>query len=489
MISIILTTLGVAALYLYHVNAAMKRVPDEAQKSSPHHWTADEIKAAYKKTLENPIDITDSLPPKQSRRYIVVGGSGLVGSWIISHLLARGEDPASLRILDLLTPTQEILDLGVTFIKTNITDELAVSTAFEQPWPTTVAHLPLTVFHTAAVIRPFERLEIYLPFCSKVNVDGTKNVLNASKKSGATCFISTSSGSVSLHKPSFWIAPWEKLPRRALQILSDHAKLPERHDEFFGNYAVSKLAAERLVRSADDPVNGFRTGCIRPANGIYGIGSDASATITGLYLRKGGSPTWVRPVIQSFVNAENVSLAHLLYEARLLEQSNPQSTLPNIGGQSFVVTDPNPAISFNDIYTLLSTLSKTPVSFPTVQPLPFLLLSYLVEGYAYIQTALLPWLLPQVTGEILQIQPALFAITDVFCIADDERARKAPEEGGLGYQPVITTLEGMCRQLVDWNEKADAKKAAEIKGKVDGGLVSVGRNGVDVNIVVPEKKL
>lgn len=214
-----------------------------------------------------------------------------MGNWIVSHLLARGEDPGSLRILDLLSPTQNILDLGVTFIKTNITDELAVSTAFEQPWPITVANLPLTVFHTAAVIRAFERLEIYLPLCTKVNVDGTRNVLNASKKCGATCFISTSSGSVTLHKPGFWIAPWEKLPRRIMQILSDDSKLPDRHDEFFGNYAVSKIAAERLVRSADDPATGFRTGCIRPANGIYGIGSDASATITGLYLRSGGSPT------------------------------------------------------------------------------------------------------------------------------------------------------------------------------------------------------
>jgi hypothetical protein len=83
MISIIFTTLGVAALYLYHVNAAMKRVPDEAHKSSPHRWTVDEVKEAYKKVLENPIDITDSLPPKQSRRYIVVGGSGTWPSFIL----------------------------------------------------------------------------------------------------------------------------------------------------------------------------------------------------------------------------------------------------------------------------------------------------------------------------------------------------------------------------------------------------------------------
>lgn len=84
MISIILTSLGVATLYLYHVNSAMKRVPDEARKLSPRRWTVDDVKAAYTKALDNPIDITDSLPPKQSRRYIVVGGSGTWDSCVLS---------------------------------------------------------------------------------------------------------------------------------------------------------------------------------------------------------------------------------------------------------------------------------------------------------------------------------------------------------------------------------------------------------------------
>lgn len=66
----------VAGLYLCHINAAMKRVPEEARKSSPHRWTIDEIKAAFKDSLENPVDVLKSLPPKQSRRYVVVGGSG-----------------------------------------------------------------------------------------------------------------------------------------------------------------------------------------------------------------------------------------------------------------------------------------------------------------------------------------------------------------------------------------------------------------------------
>lgn len=77
MTSLITTGLaGLGALYMWHVNSAMKVVPEEAQKLSPHRWTVEEIKAAYKKSLETPIDVTKSLPPKQSRRYVIVGGTG-----------------------------------------------------------------------------------------------------------------------------------------------------------------------------------------------------------------------------------------------------------------------------------------------------------------------------------------------------------------------------------------------------------------------------
>jgi hypothetical protein len=68
-------TLGV--LYMWRINCAMKAVPDEARQLSPNRWTVEEIKAAYKKNMETPIDMTKHLPPKQSRRYVIVGGTGM----------------------------------------------------------------------------------------------------------------------------------------------------------------------------------------------------------------------------------------------------------------------------------------------------------------------------------------------------------------------------------------------------------------------------
>ncbi|KAJ6082154.1 hypothetical protein N7499_007028 [Penicillium canescens] len=477
-------TLGV--LYMWRINCAMKAVPDEARQLSPNRWTVEEIKAAYKKNLETPIDMTKHLPPKQSRRYVIVGGTGLVGAWITNHLLARGEDPKTVRVLDLARPAQELLDHGVGYTKVNITDELAVETAFEEPWPATAANLPLTVYHTAAVIRPSDRLQSMLSLCSKVNIDGTRNVLSAAKKAGASCFIWTSSGSIGIHRPKFWIMPWATEPKRVVQVLNDEAKLPQTHEEFFGNYAVSKAEAERIVRTADDPENNFRTGCIRPVNGIYGTGSENNMAITDIYLRNGGSPTWASPVLQSFVHAENVSLAHLLYEQRLIEQSNPSNPNPKTSGQAYVVTDPNPAIAFGDLYKLLSTLSKTPVSFPALQPAPFLLLSYIVEAYAFLRYNYLHSLIPAIPKDLEQIQPALFGILNIHVFGDDRRARLSPEAGGLGYAPVISTLDGMCRRLVDWNMLAESE-GVRVKGVVQRLGIEVEREGVDVNGVAPMK--
>lgn len=72
--------LAAVILYLYHVNRGMLQVPEETRLLSPHRWTIDEINAAYKKTIEDPVDVSKSIPPKQGlgRRYIVVGGSGMI---------------------------------------------------------------------------------------------------------------------------------------------------------------------------------------------------------------------------------------------------------------------------------------------------------------------------------------------------------------------------------------------------------------------------
>ena len=99
--------------------------------------------------------------------------------------------------------------------------------------------------------------------------------------------IATSSGAVCVRRALFWIPPWRTTPWNAVQVVSDSTIPPTEHDQLASNYAVSKLEAETTVREADDAPSGFRTGCIRPTNGIYGIAYDAPASVTGDYLKRG----------------------------------------------------------------------------------------------------------------------------------------------------------------------------------------------------------
>jgi hypothetical protein len=265
-------------------------------------------------------------------------------------------------------------------------------------------------------------------------------------------------------------------------VLNDDTKIAQSHYDFFGNYAVTKIQAERLVQAANEP--GFATGCIRPTNGIYGTGPGSNMAITDIYLRNGGAPTWAHSILQSFVHAENVSLAHLLYEQRLIQQSQPGCSLPRTGGQSYVVSDPNPAIAYNDLYLLLTNLSSTPIEFPEIQPAPCLVISYFVEVYCYLRFKF--GILPRLSPDLEQLQPALFSILDVHVFADDSRAKLAPENGGLGYDPPISTLDGMCRRLVDWNLKARSEGVVVKGKKIVLGPVKVSEDGVGVDVVAPK---
>ena len=72
-----LLSLVLGLLYLYHVDRGMTQVPDEAHRFSPRRWTVDEIKQAYERNVHSPVNVTEHLPPKQNRRYVIVGGSGI----------------------------------------------------------------------------------------------------------------------------------------------------------------------------------------------------------------------------------------------------------------------------------------------------------------------------------------------------------------------------------------------------------------------------
>ncbi|KAK7757438.1 hypothetical protein SLS62_000453 [Diatrype stigma] len=434
------------------IDQLLRHTPDEVKKLSASRWTAKKLKEAYEALKENPIDYKDKLPPKLNRRYVVTGGSGLVGGFIVLQLLARGNPPESIRVVDFRRSERNDMRDGpaseVGFVKTDITSLASVKAAFSIPWPSSVAHLPLTVFHTAAVILASEGSKYQYGFPEAVNVRGTKNVLEAAREAGADIFSSTSSGSISIRPVVPWVAPWAKSPKNFWQILDEKDFLqPLRaRDCFFGNYPYSKAVAERSVCFQNTET--FRTGCIRPANGVYGNPTDNTL---GDPLSRPIMPTWVSHIVQSFVHGANVAIAHLHHEAAL---ALPLEASAKCAGKPFVVTDPNPPITYGDLYSVVKTLSVHPLRTIQIPPILILLLSYVMEAYSELpyKYPLLKAILPELTGDIRHVKPGLFSIT-THLVASDAEARKPVSEGGLGYAGVLTTLQGMTLEVLEWNKE------------------------------------
>lgn len=496
------------ALYFRHVNDSMAGTPDVVKPFAVKPFTEEQIKRRYQEVQAEGHTFSRHLPPKTGRRYIVSGGAGYLGKWAVLHLIQRGESPSAIRIIDIRDPVAIIAHdevrgadkfneyeplrracASVQFIKTDITNAQSVREAFEAPWPADVKDRPLTVFHCAALIRHWERAAVFLPRQAPVNVDGTRNVIAAAKAAGATVLISTSSSSVGVRRANFWLWPWQRWATNLAQVISDDSpNLPKSKNEFFSNYSYTKFLAEGHVRAADEKSTkgGLRTGIIRPGNGIYGPGGDFTA---GTYLRLGGGPryvhyqryvsshrrsqkiltrdSWIYHVIQDFINVENCMLAHLCYEACLinLASSKPgDKPLPDIGGQSFFVTDPKPTVRFSDVYRPLEVLATTKIKFTRIPPIALFPMAHLLEWYdvlSYYVAAL-----PQLQFPLRLLQPALFFVSNVHTIVDDSRARAKPQDGGIGYNPPIDTLSGLCFQIGEWNKNVEREKG-RVNGKID----------------------
>ncbi|KAJ4463982.1 hypothetical protein C8J55DRAFT_463627 [Lentinula edodes] len=509
------TTLVAVTLYAY-IRSNDKKLwstPARALKVSPRRITEEDVEELKERMnrMEERRDAADAeASPKTGRRYIVVGGAGFLGGWIVIQLLQRGEDPKNIRVLDIRLPARRDLKYGigkdVEYLVLDVSDREAVKNAFKQPWPDADAcpspSIPITIFHTAANIRFYERSASLLHHSTRVNVDGTQNIIDAALEIGASTLIYTSSGSVGVRASRFLLWPWEKEPNNFVQNLNDDdALLPKKHSQFFSNYAYSKYLAEKRVRKADKSASNsrpqgyrLRTGCIRPGNGIFGPGGDM---LCGAYLVRQTNPTWISNIVSHFVYVENCAAAHLCYEQRLIEierqhglnsdnadmpSPNIPPRFPDIGGQAFTIADPGPPPTYGDVYLTLETLTNGQTFFPEISPTLMIFIAYIIEWYYLLRAFLLSFLLelssvssgvpnkpllnlfsklmklsnfllPPVNKDFVNLQPSLFNLTMVHLIFDDSRARMKPEQGGLGYQGRWNTAEGLWKTWdAHWKE-------------------------------------
>ncbi|KAI0897079.1 NAD(P)-binding protein [Annulohypoxylon nitens] len=454
LLSTLATTLALGVAWVWKLNTALKQTPAEVLAVSPHRWTEKETRETYKRIEKNPINWAKHLPPKLNRRYIVTGGSGGVGGTIVLHLLAQGHSPENIRIVDFREPVRPDMTTGpaslVDFAQADISSPEATLAAFSKPWPDNVKDLPLTVFHTAAVIVFAERSMRTYESVKRVNIDGVENVLAASKKVGASVFVSTSSASVAYRPVHYWGNPFRWYPKNFWQVIddSDFDRPLRPHSEFFGNYAHAKGVAERLISAAN--TDSFRTGIVRPANGIYG--TSYGDQVVGMCLRAGTVPSWMRNVVQNFVTAGHVSFAHLLFEAALVNGTDGRGKMPGCAGRPFTVSDEGQPPLYDDFYKLLKITAETPkIKIVYLQPAVMLVLAHIVEWIDLAsRMPILGWVVPRPKGDLALLQPPAFSASTHF-LATDAGARKSVKEGGIGYSPIHDTMEGLCQQILDWN--------------------------------------
>ena len=379
---------------------------------------------------------------------------GLVGGYIVLQLLARGQPPESIRIVDYQKMHRKDMLEGpateIDVIHTDISSVASTDAAFTKTWPSSVAKLSLTVFHTAAVMVPSDRSQSAYKLLERINIEGTRNVLAAAHKAGADVLISTASGSISLLNVEFWMAPWRLFgwPKNYVQSLNeaDFSRPLRPFTEFYSAYAASKATAERIVCDAN--CENLRTGTIRPANGIYGHPTD---NVVGSPLNRSTCPAWSYNIVNSFIHGMNCSLAHLNLEAVLADPYS--STMPQ-AGRPFTVTDPNAPIQFLDMYLALEKLSVTPFRTIPLIPVHMLITAYMIELYIMMlhRIPVFKNVLPNVSGDAKYLQPALFSVM-THLYATNDPASKPVKEGGIGYHGVINTTDGMVQQIVEWNNE------------------------------------
>jgi nucleoside-diphosphate-sugar epimerase len=199
--------------------------------------------------------------------YLVTGGTGLVGNYVVRELVSRGLDETEIVVYDLYPNEDAIADVAddVTLVRGDVTDPIQLMETFETYDPDRVIHLGAYVAHRAWE-NPTRAIE--------VNGVGTNNVFDAARIHGvATClYASTASvyGTVDDYT-------WKEEPITVHETDTVKPQNP---------YAVTKYTNEVMGRTYDEKYAtsyvGVRIG------GVWGLGRTVGAT--------GGLNTFVRDV-------------------------------------------------------------------------------------------------------------------------------------------------------------------------------------------------
>jgi len=189
--------------------------------------------------------------------YLITGGTGLVGNYVVSELVDRGVDAGDVVVYDLY-PNEDVIDNiadDITLVRGDVTDTVRLLETCKQYDPDRVIHLGAYVAHKSWE-NPTEAIE--------VNGIGTNNVFDAARLSDVATCLYASTASVYGTVDDYY---WKDDP--VVVHETDPVK-PE------NPYAVTKYTSEVMGRTYDEKYSpsyvGVRIG------GAWGLGRTVGAT-------------------------------------------------------------------------------------------------------------------------------------------------------------------------------------------------------------------
>jgi len=180
-------------------------------------------------------------------RVLVTGGAGFLGSHIVDALLARGDDV--MVVDDLSTGDRANLDRKADFSVADIADLSALQRGIGSRRIDAVVHCAAKT----KVVESMTKKDLY----ERVIVGGTRNVVQTSRRLGASIFVNISTGG----------AIYGETPVCADETVAVDPQ---------SNYGRFKAKAEKLVESSD-----LRAVTLRLAN-IYNIGTGVATSVKEL---------------------------------------------------------------------------------------------------------------------------------------------------------------------------------------------------------------
>lgn len=349
---------------------------------------------------------------------LVVGGCGFLGHHIVTQLLNSNHQVS---ILDIDTTRNRLPDPSATYHDGDISsfsDLLVILQAIK----------PRVIIHTASVVEA----ALNSPLFQKVNVEGTRNLLECARRiGGVKAFVYTSSASVVHDSVSDLYNADERLP-----VL----RMPQQKDL----YSHTKGVAEDLVLAANRQ-HGILTVSLRPA-GIHGEGdvlmipNMVKAYETGkTRFQLGNNANFF-----DFTNVSNVAHAHILAMQKLMdidELSVPPSAEERVDGEAFFITNGQPYLFWDFARAIWAAAGdKTdPKSVWVIPKNVALLLATVVEWIFWI----LFWgrKEPSLTRRKINFS----TMNRTYCI---DKARKR-----LGYKPLVNMEDSIIRS-VQWYQSS-----------------------------------